>query len=215
MFEFFNPFKPASKPTDKPEVKPPFNDTTDKVEKPIEKPKSKVSFRPNLSEYKKNLVDVDTLRILGEAAHLSKNPSIDITSTIRTPEEQAKTIYDNEKAGNHIVYKAPGKELLKVYTDNKTKSKDVIIALMVKKIAELTKQNQLVSRHCVPESDYIKKNVIDISKGIPNPRDFVKELAKCPEVSKIITPFTALAGSPYTSNKISIDASEQAIHIEF
>jgi hypothetical protein len=176
---------------------------------------SKVIFDNSLSEYKKNIVNSKNLEIFAQAGTVSNNPEIIITSTIRTPLEQATAMYDNEKAGNKISYAAPGREVIEVYNDNKSKSKSEVIKLMVEKIEILAVQGQLTSRHCVPESIYLSKNIIDISKTrTPNPRDLVNALLEYQEVSKVITPIGYL--STYNKDKrVSIDAKEPAIHIEF
>jgi hypothetical protein len=195
---FHNPPKPQSKPV--------LN---------LEKPKSDVKFSANISDYRKSVVNKRTIEILGEAGYVSKNPVIEISSTIRTPYEQANAMYDNEKSGNKIAYAATGREVLAVYNTNKTKSKAEVVSLMAKKIEELAKVGKLTSRHCVPEDIYRKKNIIDVRKVIPNPRDLCKTLANYVEVTKIITPMASLAGSPYNSSKIVIDVNEPAIHVEF
>ncbi|WP_164699306.1 hypothetical protein [Aliarcobacter skirrowii] len=81
---------------------------------------------------------------------------------------------------------------------------------MEDKIIELLKQNKRVSKHCVTEDIYKKNNILDISKNLENPKDFIMELSKEKNVSKIIHPIQSLPNS----SKIIFDKNEQAIHIE-
>jgi hypothetical protein len=188
----------------------------DEVQPPPEsKPKSNVIFSSNITDCKKSVVHKRSIEIFGEAGHTSKNPLIEISSTIRTPLEQANAMYDNEKSGNHIIYAAPGREVIAVYNTHKNRPKAEVVPLMIQKIEELAKRGQLVSRHCVPEDMYSTWNIIDVRKVIPNPRDFCTALVTYKEVTKIITPFKPLSGATYTSSKIAIDVNEPAIHVEF
>jgi hypothetical protein len=187
----------------------------DFINPPPVKPKSNVIFSSYITEDRKSIVNNRTIEILGEAGYTSNNPITEISSTIRSYFEQATTMYDNEKAGNHISYAATGKEVIAVFNANKDKPKDEVISLMAKLIEELAKENRLTSHHCVPEDKYKKNNVIDIRKNLKNPRDLSIALSGYDEVTKIITPYTALSGTPYKSSKISVDANEPAIHVEF
>ncbi len=88
-----------------------------------------------------------------------------ITSTIRTAEEQAKIMLRNAKkdlAAQYRLYGAKGDAVLKVYADNKAKSDDEIIKLMVAKIDAITKDGSRVSKHCVSDTTYKKLNIIDV-----------------------------------------------------
>ena len=213
--------KPEPKPT--PEPKPEPDPEPKPIPEPIPepepiitiKPKSEVVFSSELSDYKKNIVTKRTIEILGEAGYVSVNPKIEISSTIRTPREQAVAMYDNMMNGKDIAYAAPGKEVIAVYNANKTKPKEEVVSLMTKKIEELAVQNKRVSLHCVPENIYVNRNIVDVRTGIKNPRDFVKALIKYNEVTKIITPIAAYNTSPYNSSKVSVDTNEPAIHVEF
>ena len=177
--------------------------------------KSIVTFNPSLIDFRRKIVDNQVITILSDVGEVSKNPQIQINSTIRPPLEQANAMYDNEKAGKHIVYAAPGKEVIAIYNDNKFKPRAEVIGLMINKIEELARAGKLVSRHCVPEDIYRKNPIIDVGINIPNPRDLTRALSDCKEVSKIITPLTSLPGSPYNTSKVFVDAGEPAIHIEF
>jgi len=166
-----------------------------------------------------HLISQKTKEILIKAADASKNQSITINSGIRSPQRQANAMYANLVNGNNVSYAAAGREVIAVYNANKGKSKEEVINLMVEKINLLYLQGKRTSLHCVPETEYKKLNVIDVTKYIPNPRDFCVELLKEPSVTRIITPFQPTASSKYPdsdlkSRRISVDANEPAIHIE-
>jgi hypothetical protein len=173
-----------------------------------------IKFAPNLTPDDRNVVAQSTINLLNEIAKKSNNPEITISSTLRTPARQANAMYDNEKKGNSIRYAAPGREVIAVYNVNKSKPKEEVVKLMTAKIEDLARKGQLVSRHCVTKDQYAKNNIIDISKNIPNPRDFVLEAEKHGAVKKIITPIAAFSAHPYNKSKVSVDAAEPAIHLE-
>jgi hypothetical protein len=88
-----------------------------------------------------------------------------ITSTYRTPEEQAKIMLKNAKkdlSAQYRLYGSKGDSVLKVYADNKEKSDAEIVKLMTNKIEEIDKSGSRVSKHCVPLETYMKLNIIDI-----------------------------------------------------
>jgi hypothetical protein len=157
-----------------------------------------------------DLISNKTLGILSKAGDNSKNPTVTVTSGIRSPRRQATAMYDNLSKGVRVSYAAPGREVTAVYDNNKSKAKETVIALMTAKINELATKGQKTSLHCVPESEYRKLNIVDITKNLPNPRDFVKELIKEDAVTRVITPFA----SDCNSKKISVDTAEPAIHVE-
>jgi hypothetical protein len=161
---------------------------------------------------RKDLISEKTVGIILDAAKASKNTSVLITSGIRSAERQAKTMYDNLKKGVRISYATAGRQVVDVYDNLKRigATEDAIFNAMVRKINELSDSGKLVSKHCVSEEEYKKKNVVDVSKSLANPRDFVKELIKNIDVVKVITPFA----SDYKSSVVSVDASEPAIHLE-
>lgn len=174
-----------------------------------------VLFASDLSDYRKNIVSIKSIIMIKNAALESKNSKVTITSTIRTPQEQANAMYNNESNNNHIAYADPGRQVIKVYNDNKTKDKETVINLMVEKIEELAKTEKLVSSHCVTEEMYKKENIFDISyKNLPNPKDFTNALLKNKSISKIITPLGDKSINYNNDVRISIDTKEPAIHIQ-
>jgi len=160
---------------------------------------------------KPELISQKTKDIITKAGAASDNPSLTITSGIRSPQRQAQAMYNNLNSGVNIRYAAAGQEVIKVFNDNRrTLSQEAIVQLMTNKINELSEKGKRVSLHCVSEAEYKKLNIIDVSRAIPNPRDFVKALIKEDAVTRVITPFS----SNYNSAKVSIDTAEQAIHVE-
>ncbi|WP_018016445.1 peptidoglycan-binding domain-containing protein [Teredinibacter turnerae] len=88
-----------------------------------------------------------------------------ITSTLRTPEDQATIMLRNAKINlgrQYSLYGARGDAVLKIYENNKSKKDSEIVELMVKKIEEYAKEGKRVSKHCVSIEDYKSLNVIDI-----------------------------------------------------
>lgn len=109
-----------------------------------------------------------------------------ITSTIRTPEEQAAIMLQNAKKNlqkQYDLYGDSGDLVLDVYEENKTKSN--VLNLMVEEIVRLGKEGDRVSKHCVTKEIYLKNNVIDIGLNSmraanPNfdPKKFTEVLKK-------------------------------------
>jgi hypothetical protein len=117
----------------------------------VDKSKQKVS------EYAKNVIKL--------ALKESGMTVAAITSTMRTPKEQATAMLRNAKKNYQDqfgLYGLAGQEVLKVYNANKTLSDDKVIKLMVEKIESLEKAGGKVSRHCTTDEGYKKKNIIDI-----------------------------------------------------
>ena len=123
----------------------------------------------------------------------SNNSSIQVNSTARTPEDQARIMSEKVKSGGMKsqtdLYGAKGDKVLSLYPDRKA---------MVNKINEL--QGQPGLNHVADPS---KINVLDISPfrgGIKNPRDLTKAAQNNKSVSRVFSPY----GKP----------RDPAIHIE-
>jgi hypothetical protein len=159
------------------------------------------------------MISDKTIGILRKAGEESNNGVITITSGIRSSERQANAMYVNLANGKRIRYAAPGMEVTRVYDESKGLGREECIRRMVVKIEELQGQGKLVSRHCVSEAAYRKRNVVDVSGRIPNPRDFVVALMGDDSVVKVITPFSSSKYGKYGS-RVSVDGSEGAIHCE-
>jgi hypothetical protein len=163
---------PAPTSTPKPAPKP---DTS------ITKPKKQsnvINYSENADE---NSISQKSKKILEEIMTESGNPSILITSTQRSPEQQASAMLDNIMKKNGVetnlkLYANTGDRvvLLAKKLLEQGKSKDIIKKEMTELIKLLGPQK--VSKHTAnPE----KINVIDISpKSLKNVNSFVKEAKK-------------------------------------
>ena len=133
-----------------------------------------------------NSLSEKTKNILREVGQASGNYKIIITSTARTPYEQARIMYDNCKKNleeQKRTYQAPGKKVVQVYEDNYLiKSREEVIKLMEQKIIELGPTT--VSKHL---ADPIRLNTFDISYGqLKDEQSFWNEMKKRKELDKIL-----------------------------
>ncbi|WP_211235801.1 peptidoglycan-binding domain-containing protein [Psychromonas aquimarina] len=116
------------------------------------KPSAKI-----ISEYSKKVIKM-ALKDAGM-------PHAVISSTLRTPKEQASIMYRNAKVNLSKQYKLYGREgdkILKVFEKNSGLSKEAVITLMESKILELLQVGKRVSKHCVTSEAYKSMNIIDI-----------------------------------------------------
>ncbi len=60
-------------------------------------------------------------------------------------------------------YGSAGREIEKLFFENKSKDKEETKKIMKDRIVELYNKGKMVSLHCVAEGDYKKKNVLDIA----------------------------------------------------
>jgi hypothetical protein len=132
-----------------------------------------------------NAVSQNSRRILEEVGKITNNNDIYITSTARTPHDQARIMYDNcasDLQEQRNTYLVPGQKVIDVYVSNINKTRNQIIDLMEAKINELGPTT--VSKHCA-NSNII--NVFDISiSRLSNPNDFLTEIRSRPEVDQIL-----------------------------
>ncbi|WP_370901143.1 glycoside hydrolase family 19 protein [Chryseobacterium gossypii] len=129
-----------------------------------------------------------TRTILEEVGTASKNYDIYITSTARTPADQARIMYDNiQRTGAAVqksIYANPGDQVIDVYTAgiNAKKSEQEIIADMEAKINELGPST--VSKHL---ADPNVMNTFDVSiRRLSNPNDFKTEMQKRTELHQLL-----------------------------
>ena len=121
-----------------------------------------------------------SLNIIKKMAKNSNNPIVTITSTTRTPMEQAEEMYKGCVSEGiqeqYKLYAAAGDKVIKVYENlHKTKTRQEVIHAMYEKIMALGAYN--VSHHCI--EDVSKINTIDISVWrLKNPKDFKREIQK-------------------------------------
>lgn len=128
-----------------------------------------------------------SLNIIKKMAKNSNNPIITITSTTRTPMEQAEEMYKGCVSEGikeqYKLYAVTGDKVIKIYENlYKTKTRQEIIQAMYEKIMALGAYN--VSHHCI--EDVSKINTIDISVWrLKNSQDFKREIRKFEALKKL------------------------------
>ncbi|MCG6201070.1 peptidoglycan-binding domain-containing protein [Psychromonas antarctica] len=123
-----------------------------------------VTYKSNIKASAK-IVSEYSKKVIKMALKDSGMPHAVITSTIRTPKEQASIMYRNAKINyqkQFDLYGFVGEEVLKVYKKNSTSEKSTVIDLMTAKIEEYLKNNKRTSKHCVTPEVYKTLNIIDI-----------------------------------------------------
>jgi hypothetical protein len=131
-----------------------------------------------------------TLRVLTEVLVKANEPSALITSTMRTPDQQATIMYNSLEAHKISSYKAPGQKVIALYYQEKKQglARAQIIADMTALI--ITLGPSTVSKHCVTLADYALTNVLDVAPtSLRNGARFAKVARSFfPRVSKILDP---------------------------
>ncbi len=129
-----------------------------------------------------------TRTVLEEVGAASKNNDIYITSTARTPADQARIMYDNiartGAAEQKGIYANAGDQVIDVYTagTNAHKTEAQIIQDMEAKINELGPSS--VSKHL---ADPNVMNTFDVSiRRLTNPNDFKTEMQKRSELHQLL-----------------------------
>ncbi len=113
----------------------------------------------------KRIVSSYALSVIQLALQKAGMPQAVITSTIRTPQEQASIMYRNAKknlAGQFRLYGSTGDQVLKVFKDNQTLPESQVVKMMKEKIEALLKQGRRTSKHVVTQPQYKALNIIDI-----------------------------------------------------
>ena len=149
-----------------------------------------INFGPKANQA---VVSVHTLGVLTEILSAANLDSCLITSTSRTPVDQARIMFNNIVSkgvtAQKALYRAPGKAVIDEYVKAKNagKSSDEIKAAMEAKIRALGPAN--VSHHC---ADPAILNVIDISpSSLSNKATFEKATRAAQTkgaISKFLTP---------------------------
>jgi hypothetical protein len=126
-----------------------------------------------------NAVSYYSKSVLIDAMNETNNSSITINSVGRTPEDQARIMYENIKNGGLSatlkLYKTPGQEVAKCYPDK---------AKMLAKIYELGPSS--VSLHCADQS---KINVVDIQpSSLKQYLVFAKILQAMSSIKQVLHP---------------------------
>jgi len=130
-------------------------------------------------------VSQNSIRILKEVGRVSNNNDIYITSTARTPHDQARIMFDNcerDLQEQRNTYLDPGQKVIDVYVANVNKTRNQVIGLMEAKINELGPTT--VSKHCA-NPNVINVFDVPISRLI-NPSDFLTEIQKRTEVDQVL-----------------------------
>ena len=149
-----------------------------------------ISFGPKANQA---VVSVHTLGVLTEILNTAGIGSCLITSTSRTPADQARIMFNNivsqGVASQKALYKAPGKAVVDEYVKAKKAGKigDQIKAAMEAKIRALGPET--VSRHC---ADPAILNVVDISPSSLSNKPAFEKATRAAQtkgsVSKFLTP---------------------------
>jgi hypothetical protein len=149
-----------------------------------------ITFGPRANQA---VVSVHTISILTEILVNAKLASCMITSTSRTPADQARIMFQNivskGVAAQLKLYKPPGQAVIREFQSAKAAGKDDagVIAAMEAKINALGPMT--VSRHC---ADPAKLNVVDVApSSVANGASFVNAVQsaiKAGKVSKLLTP---------------------------
>jgi hypothetical protein len=149
-----------------------------------------ITFGPKANQA---VVSVHTINILTEILVNAKLASCIITSTSRTPADQARIMFNNivnkGVASQMALYKLPGQAVIKEFERAKAAGKDDagVIAAMEARINALGPMT--VSRHC---ADPAKLNVVDVApSSVANGARFVNAVQaaiKAGKVSKLLTP---------------------------
>lgn len=135
-------------------------------------------------------VSEKSIGIIKQIASASNNPSVYITSSVRSPEDQARIMYNDTvtlgMTQQYILYGPNGDKVIDVYKAMKelNKSREDIIKAMERKIYELGPSK--VSLHC---GNHNVLNVFDISSNgakLRNPKDFLSQAYLHKEISKIL-----------------------------
>ena len=126
--------------------------------------KVKVSYSSSLPK-EKQLVSEYAIKVVKMALTEVGMEQAVITSTLRTPEQQAQIMYRNAKknlVNQFRLYGSTGDEVLKVYKKNASSSESEVVKLMTDKINSLLKQGKRTSNHCATSESYKNLNIIDI-----------------------------------------------------
>ena len=146
-----------------------------------------IKFSPTA---KKEYVKQYALDVIIDILTKSNNVNCLITSTARTPYDQARIMFDNcELKGSMAqlkLYKEAGQQVVKVYMNRGIDNRESTIAKMEAKILEIGASH--VSRHC---ADFNKLCVVDIApSSISNKSGFIAETLLDKRVSKLLHPPT-------------------------
>lgn len=123
-----------------------------------------VTYASDIPENRR-IVSAYAINVVKLALIESKMTHAVITSTLRTPQDQAEIMYKNAKLDftqQERLYGSAGDSVLAVYKANKAKSKDQVIKLMKEKIESLLDEGKRTSQHCVTLESFKSLNTFDI-----------------------------------------------------
>jgi len=147
----------------------------------------KIAFGPNADQ---SVVSAYTLRVIKELLGAAGETGALITSTARTPKDQARAMYDNlETSGverQKKLYGGAGDKVIDAYVEAKKakKTKPQILAAMEDKIEKLGPSR--VSKHIADPS---KLGVVDVApSSIRNKKEFIKGVEGDKRVSLFLKP---------------------------
>lgn len=141
--------------------------TTDGVE---QRGPKQIVYRENANR----VLSPYTVGVLKLAMTFAGISRCEISSTIRTFEDQARIMHDNcarfpeaksvsaLRSARGWGYAAPGAKVEQVYYDNLDADRSVTISRMKSEIERLYGEGKKVSKHCVSEADFDKTNILDI-----------------------------------------------------
>lgn len=133
------------------------------IESTVGLQKFDVKFAKGIDGSLVSLYALDVIRLALKRCDMSQAV---ISSTLRTPESQARAMLVNARkdypAQVRLYGSSPGQKVIQVFAEHKSKSDSVVEALMIEKIREIQKDGVAVSRHCVSVETYKKRNAIDI-----------------------------------------------------
>ena len=146
-----------------------------------------IAFGPNAKSTDVTPYSLGVLRDVMKVANIAR---LTISSTQRSPADQARVMYNNIEAkgvaAQKLLYKAPGQAVIDVYAAGKAagKSADAIKAEMTAKIVELGPMN--VSHHA---ADLKLLNVFDVApSSVPDAQAFQAAAQGDQRVAKFLTP---------------------------
>jgi hypothetical protein len=157
-----------------------------------------VKFGPNADQDK---ISQNTVLQIANLASEAGVKELMITSTVRTPEDQARAMFNNLRAGKRVSYRAPGAAVTAVYDklDAQGESDTNIKNAMEQEI--VTQEPRKVSRHC---TEPVEWNILDIAPSSVKPsskKKLFERVLKSNEgsskkISKFLGPGPALGNDP-------------------
>ncbi len=126
--------------------------------------------------------------VISDVANQAGVSSMQISSTSRSPEDQARVMYENLMAGTASVYKAPGQAVIATFENARDAglSAEQTKALMASQIRDFIDQGIFVSNHL---GDPNVRNVFDVApSSVSNPATFEAAARANPSVTKFLSP---------------------------